>query len=246
MLRTRPKIFLSTQQVEKGRVLLDLDKGFIKYNLPGHTKQELEHILNMEYNRLDRYLRRRQPLYAARIENEKKQSATVETTFNRIMRYQALEKVEQASAYIASGLYSGEFDRCIIFGLSHSVMTGVKIFLHKFRPTLLHPGSRPINIERAEKAFISGKRPIIILNIKAGFGLNLQSSSRAFFIEQHMDIGTNVRAVDQLFGTEQQESVYIKNFCLKEPLDMKLMELLRSAMKWRLRGEPDELPRELM
>ncbi len=249
MNRKNRNLFFSTKIVDPGKVHTGLDRFFLRYSLPGYTKAELDQLIDIQYFRFKSYLfcKKKFPLRHAYTRNKLARTPTGrDITVNHMRRYYALAKVQKACAFIDSELYRGDYQRCVLFGMSKSVMHSASIYLHRYHPMVIYPGSDPFRVETCQKKFQGPRRRVIIVDIKAGFGLKLDCADRAFFIEESLDVSANFRALKQLYGKDRTKEIHVANFTLNDPVDMRASELLRATLMRKTNGQVPRLPERFL
>lgn len=228
----RPNVFFETIRVPHSKPILDLDKFFLSFTLYRDDSVGLKHLLDHEWWRLDGYLKRPYGLRAAHAKNSEKQSKYHETSVNHIRRYFALCKVQSACALIAQQMKENQYKKCVIFALSRACMFLCRAFLLDYKARIVYPGSDQRTIDSCQKSFGKGMCRVLIVHIQAGHGLDLTATQHAFFMEEHLDVRRNVKALWQLYGEGQKSEVYVKNFCTPDPLDIKLSEMHRERSEF--------------
>ncbi len=223
-----PKISFSTVMVEPGKVHLAMTQ-FVQWVVPYDKLKEFEMLVEKEFGIVESILKGG---YASDqlLEILKSQAKSIST----LRKYNAIQKLDAAAELIAGELESGAYHKCVIFGIHRDCIEGMRLRLARFHPVALYGKSNPITAERNIKNFQNPKHKcrVFIGNIMAaGTSISLDTANHIFFVEEDWTPGNNAQAAMRCGGMRQKKPIFVRNFCLNNPVDTRVAEILRNKMR---------------
>lgn len=243
-----PEISFSTIMVSPGRVHLATTQ-FYKYMIPTDRSKEFNALIEKELGIFKGILEDK-TLSDELLLSLQGQAKSIST----LRKFSALQKLEPACELITQELEAGAYRKVVIFAHHKDMIEGTRIRLQKFHPMTLYGGSNPRKVEVNLRKFQNPKSEcqVFIGNIAAaGTSITLDAANHIFFLEESWTPADNAQAAMRCGGPNQKKPIFVRNFCLDNPIDMRIQDILRDKMAgevalWGAQKKEINLPSELL
>lgn len=217
--------------VEPGRVILGATSRFVSYEFP-YSRVD-------DFNKMITAQRRMVETIVNRSGTEDEILFQLRDKYNKIKDYfdfTALSRVEPLCGLVRAELESGAYPKVVIFGRRMDTIEHTRLYMKPFYPVTRYLNSNPLRVEKNLKKFADpdSRCQVLILDVSATcHPVDLSFVTHAFFVEESYDIKENVQAMKLLQNQNENETIFVRNVCLNDPLDQTIQEIMRNRIKAR-------------